>query len=446
MGAVQQARRALGRMLPRGRFLRRLTMLSGSFALGQVIVLASSPILTRLFSPEDFGIYAVFTALSGLLGAVLALRYEIAVPLAASEPEAANMAGVTLLLTAIGTLLCVPLVWYASDWLAAVTGMPALTKVLWLLPLTMALNGLAQFLNYWSVYRGTFRLNASSRVLQSLVQSVLQVVLGWLGSGPAGLVGGYGIAYGARAVNFAIRLPAADWRLLLSARLRPMLQLAVRHWRYPAFSAPSTLLQSCTQLLPAILLATLYGPAVAGWYGLGQRLIGLPVRLLGQAASQVFLGEMAQSSSREAFRLFRKASLTFFLLGLVIMAPLIVAGPQLFSVIFGEEWRTAGEITRLLVPLYLTRFVVTPISQTLNVYGKQSLHLLSSGLDATLLAASFVSAWTFELEPLTTVLLFSLGSSFAFLLYFWFAYRAARGVKPGRDGTLTVPPADRFVE
>lgn len=430
-------------MLPRGRFLRRLTMVSGSFALGQVIVLASSPILTRLFSPEDFGVYAVFTALSGLMGLVLALRYEIAVPLATSESEAANLAGVTLLLTALSTLLSIPLVWLVTDWLAALTGMPALTRVLWLLPLTMALSGLAQFLNFWSIYRGTFRLDASSRVLQSLVQSALQVFLGWIGSGPVGLVAGYGIAYGARTANFAIRLQPADWTLLRSARPRAMAHLAARHWRYPAFSAPSTLLQGCTQLLPAILLATLYGPAVAGWFGLGQRLIGLPVRLLGQAASQVFLGEMAARKGANGFQLFRKASLIFFTLGVAIMAPLVIAGPQLFAMIFGESWRTAGEITRLLVPLYLTRFVVTPISQTLNVYGRQSLHLLSSSLDALLLATSYAVAWTFRLEPLTTVLLFSFGSSLAFLLYFWFAYQAARGSLPGRPDARPNGPRDR---
>jgi O-antigen/teichoic acid export membrane protein len=88
-------------------------------------------------------------------------------------------------------------------------------------------------------------------------------------------------------------------------------------------------------------------------------------------------------------------------------------------------------MTRLLVPPYHTRFVVAPISQTLNVFGRQNLHLMSSGLDATTLATSFIVAWHFDLTPLTTILMFSLGSSVAFLLYYRFAYEAARGSSAG---------------
>ena len=429
----------LGRLskASRSRLIRRLGTLSGGMAIGQLVVLLTSPILTRLYDPDDFGLYAVFTALSGLLGAVLSLRYEIAIPLARTERQAADTAALSLVVALGLSLASVPLIWLGSDWLAQVTQMPGLTHILWLLPATMVLAGLAQFLNYWSVYRGTFRLNASSRIVQSVLQSALQVVLGALGAGPLGLVLGYAVAYGFRATNFILRLPRSDWALLRGARARAMRQLALEQWQYPALSAPSALLQNGTQLLPAVLLAALYGPAVAGWFGLGQRLIGLPVRLLGQAASQVFLGEIATSSRRDTFKLFKRASLAFLALGVGIMAPLLFAGPSLFALAFGEAWRTAGEITRLLVPLYLTRLVVAPVSQTLNAYGRQSQHLLTSGLSAAMLAGSFAIAWLYALEPLTTIFMFSVGSSLAYLLYFLLAYRAARSLANSQGEELS---------
>jgi lipopolysaccharide exporter len=83
-------------------------------------------------------------------------------------------------------------------------------------------------------------------------------------------------------------------------------------------------------------------------------------------------------------------------------------------------------MVRLLVPLYLARFVVTPVSQTLNVMGRQHLHLVSSSIDALLMLATFAAAWRLDLPPLTTVLLFSLGSTLAYALYFAFAWRVAR--------------------
>ena len=421
----------LGRLsqASRSRLIRRLGTLSGGMAIGQLVVLLTSPILTRLYDPDDFGLYAVFTA------TVRAARGRPVAALRDRHPPGPDRAAgrryaALSLVVALGlSLASVPLIWLGSDWLAQVTQMPGLTHILWLLPATMVLAGLAQFLNYWSVYRGTFRLNASSRIVQSVLQSALQVVLGVLGAGPLGLVLGYAVAYGVRASELH---PTPTSQGLAPAPRRAR-DGRCGNWRSsnggirPCLPHPRSC-RTATQLLPAVLLAALYGPAVAGWFGLGQRLIGLPVRLLGQAASQVFLGEIAISSRRDTFKLFKQASLAFLALGIVIMAPLLFAGPSLFALVFGEAWRTAGEITRLLVPLYLTRLVVTPVSQTLNAYGRQSQHLLTAGLSTAMLATSFVIAWLYALEPLTTVFMFSVGSSLAYLLYFWLAYRAARSL------------------
>ena len=116
------------------------------------------------------------------------------------------------------------------------------------------------------------------------------------------------------------------------------------------------------------------------------------------------------------------------------MAPLLIAGPTLFAAVFGEAWRNAGEMTRLLVPMYLARFVVTPVAQTLNVSGRQSQQLLVTSLAVAVLAISFVIAWRYKLEPLTTILIYGVGSSLTYLLYFCFAYRAARGLAKLADG------------
>jgi lipopolysaccharide exporter len=168
------------------------------------------------------------------------------------------------------------------------------------------------------------------------------------------------------------------------------------------------MLEAGTQLLPAVFLAVIYGPAVAGWFSLGQRLMGLPVRLVARAASQVFLSEAAQRDRAGVYRLFKRASLRFLALGVLGMAPLLAAGPTLFAWLFGEPWRPAGEIVQALVPLYLTRFVVTPVSQTLNIVGRQDLHLVSSSVDALSLVGCFGLAWWLHLPPVTSVLLYSL--------------------------------------
>jgi O-antigen/teichoic acid export membrane protein len=422
------------RLRPKSQFMRRLMMLSGSLAAGQAIMVAVSPLLTRLYDPEDFGLFAVFSALTGVIGVMMSLRYELGIPIARDDAEAADMAGLSFLIALGVSLLMVPLVWFGGERLAAATDLPGLAWLLWLLPLTVFAAGLGQLLSYWSVHRGTFRVNALSRFLQSATQAVLQVGFGALNTGAPGLVLGYAIAYFTRIANFALIMPRADWALLRGVRFGAMRRLAVANWHYAAYSAPSTLLLSATQLLPAVLLAMLYGPAVAGWFGLGQRLMGMPVRLLAQAASSVFLGEVVRLAPDAVYRLFKRASLRFLGLGLLGMGPLLVLGPELFAVAFGERWRPAGEMAQLLAPVHLVRFVVVPVSQTLNLFRRQHLHLFSSGLATATLALSFGAGWWLDLPPLATVALYSVGSTLAGLLYFANVWRVAR------ERAAAVPP------
>ena len=162
-------------LVPRGRFARRLAMLSSSFAAGQVLIVASMPILTRLNSPEDFGAYAVFTSLVGILGNVVCLRFEYGVPVGRNEKESARLMQLSILCCVGFSVLAVPAVYLGGDWLARVSDIPELAELLWLLPLSVIGLGSSQALSFWSVLRGTFRLNALSRVGQSLAQAVFQV-------------------------------------------------------------------------------------------------------------------------------------------------------------------------------------------------------------------------------------------------------------------------------
>ena len=419
------------------RFVRRLTTLSGGFVLGQLLILASSPILTRLFTPAEFGVYAVFTALTGIFGNVLSMRYELAVPIAKSDRDAAALAALAVFSVVASCALTVPIAWLGADWLARKTEMPELSSLLWAVPLTIVALSTAESASYWSVYRGTFGINATARLVQSAVQSALQVLFGLLGFAGGGMVMGYAAGYVVRVAFMAVSFSRADRLLLASPQWSAVIGNARRNWQYPAFSAPSALLEASTQLMLPIFLAMLFGPTMAGLFALGQRLMGLPIRLFAQAARQVFLGEAAEREPAAIFGLFKKASLLFFGLGVIGMAPVLFAGPTLFALLFGEPWRAAGEIVQLLVPLYLVRFVVTPVSQTLNILGRQKLHLVSSSVDMALMLTTFAATWLLDLPPMVAVLLFSLGSTAAYSLYFLLAWQVARHHRNA------LPPATR---
>jgi O-antigen/teichoic acid export membrane protein len=423
----------LGRLLPQGRFTRRLTMLSGGTMAGQLLLVACSPILTRLYGPEAFGVLAVFTALTTILGGLMTLCYLYAVPVCRDDEDALAMAAVAMGAVLLLDLLLVLVLALGGEPLAAWLGMPGFAALLWYAPFYLLFWGASLVLSHWSIRRGTYRRNALSSLVQFATQAGAQLGLGLLGGGAGALVLGYSLGPIARCLVFRRSFGPADRALLRALGWRRMRAQARAHRGYPLLTAPATLLESVASMLPAVLVAVLHGPVAAGWFGLGQRITGMPVRMLAEAGSNVFLGEIAQAERAAIYRLFRRTALRFTALGLVGMLPLLLAGPPLFALVFGEPWREAGIMVQLLVPLHLARFVVVPISQTLNVLGRQNLRLVASLLTTLALAASFALGAWLALSLRTTVALYSIGTTLAFLFFLaatWHVTRQAARAAP----------------
>ncbi len=411
--------------LLQGRFARRLTLLSGGTFIGQAILMLSSPVLTRLYTPEQFGALSVFTALSSMMIVVITLRYEYAVPVCREVGDALAVLAVScIVVTLLATLIGVA-VFIGGDAFADRLGLEGFESLIWLLPPMLWLWGLSLPLSAWSVRQGSFRLNAASSLGQFAVQAVAQVALGLAGGGAGSLVLGYAMGPVPRLAALSRALSAADRARMFKLPWARIWAAAREHWRYPVFSGSSSLLQSASQMLPAVFIAALYGPVAAGLFGLTQRIMGAPVRMLSEAASQVYLGEIGRADGVYIYRLFKRTAGAFLVAGLLGAAPLVLAGPSLFAFAFGEPWREGGGLVQLLVPIYVARFVVVPVSQTLNVMGRQHLHLVASLLNMLALAVSFGLGATLALPMTATVLLYSAGSTAAFLFYLGAAWHAA---------------------
>ncbi len=433
-------RERLLRLLPRGRFARRLAWLSGGTLFGQLILLAAMPLITRLFTPEDFGLFGVLSALNGIFGLVMAGRYEFAIPLADKDDEAAALVVLAGVVTLFLTLLSLLLVWALGDALAQLTGMPALVPLLWLVPPILLATGLGHPLEYWSIRRGTLRLNGFSRVVQFGGQAASQAGLGVAGTGALGLTLGYGLGYLGRFIVFLVTLSRADRAAMKAARPSQIRGLAWSHRYYPTYSSGSSLLKSTTLFLPTILFAMLYGPAVAGAFNLAQRILTVPVRFLSTSASQAFLAEAAQRPAAGVMRLFIRTVPRFLALGCVGMAPILLAGPDLFVLLFGEPWRDAGGFAQALVAVQLARFITMPVSQAFNVFGRQDLDFTTSLLNGLALVVSFCLIGWFELTAFTAVLLYSLATALSQLATLSLAWRTTRHAAANAVTAGSSPP------
>ncbi len=352
---------------PGGAFARHVLTLASGTAIAQVILVLATPVLTRLYTPTDYGTLAVYSSTLTVLLVLASLRYEAAIPLPEDEDVAGSLLALTLFVLAGMVILVALLVWLAGDAFVASANAERLRPYLWLLPVGLLGAGTYQALSYWAIRRRAFGRIARTKLTQGAGQVVSQVGLGLLKLGAPGLLIGDVIG----------RVAGGGGLALLASRDRPFAQVtraslaaaATRYRRFPLLTTWSGLLNVGSLQLPSLMFSASFGAAAAGFYALSYKMLVLPTMLVAQAVGQVFLAR-ASSLSREPERLRRLTegtALALFACGLPVFAAVGLGGPQLFATVMGSQWEQAGRYAQALAPWFVVWLVSSPLGGLLSV-------------------------------------------------------------------------------
>ena len=131
-------------------FVSNVLKLTSGSVIAQGLGILVAPILTRLFAPEAFGVAALFASITGIIGVVACLRYELSIMLPKTDDEAANLFGVSVFFVLVVTGISAFVILFAGDRIAQLLNSPYLSKYLWLVPPTVFLSGVFLALNYWN--------------------------------------------------------------------------------------------------------------------------------------------------------------------------------------------------------------------------------------------------------------------------------------------------------
>lgn len=409
-------------LVPKTRFARSVSVLAGGTAAGQAVVVLASPLLTRLYTPEDFGLFAVFAALLGILGVIASLRYQLAIPLPESDEKAARVAVLSLLVVLGMTLASAVIVVLFGKPLAHALNTPALAQYFWLLPPGLFLLGVYQVLNYWAIRTRAFSAIARTKLTQSAGMTAVQ--LGAFALGPVALLLGriVGQAAGALTLLKISVLPCRE--AFADVQFHEVVQAANRYRRFPIYSTWGGVFNTAGTQLPPLLFAALFSPAVAGIYLLAARVLGMPMQLLGKAIADVFF-----SSAADARRTGALGNLVCRIHGKlahVAMPPVLILallGPELFEWVFGAAWRDAGVFAQWMAPMVYATFVTSPISTLTSVLEKQ-VHAVVFQVGLLSMRATGLLVGALHDSILLAVVLFSLGTFLAKSGFLLWAYRA----------------------
>lgn len=334
--------------------------MSGS-AVAQAVGFLLAPVISRLFSPEDFGVFGAFGALTGVIAAFVTLDYSQAIML----PKRREDAGQVFILSCLATLgvsfLCLAVCLIVPGWFMGLIKTPS-GWLLVLLVLAVLVGGLNASFQAWCVRTKAFRQASASQVVRGFSSNGLQVGLGSLQAGAPGLVLSSVLAEILAGINL-LRVVRADLReFVRSVCWERVKALAWEYRDFPAYSATQNTLNAVSAGLPVLLLTYYSGIAVAGAYAFGMRMMSAPMNLVLSALRQVLFQRASQyqHEERPLLPLFFKATAGLFGIGVFPVLILVRWSAELFAWIFGAEWQAAGELSRYIAVWLLFVFCALP--------------------------------------------------------------------------------------
>lgn len=410
MGIVKRARAALARP---DSLRADLLVQSGGTIISQLVPVAISPLLTRIFSPADFGLYGTIVSISAIVAIFITLRIDHGVMVAGSDEEAKGVAVLSLVLAIAGACTFAVL----STLFLAIIGMLKPDQLLiWAVfsPLAGLFAAMMRTLTLFGNRLKAFSVVSRARIVQAVCIGVASLMLGYLGMSSYGLI----LALLAGNLLYVLMLGRRLWPPV-AIDLGTSVSLLRANGRFISFSLPADLVNTLSTRIPFIVFPSLYGLEQTGYLTLAYRVIATPARFVGTAIGEVFYSHAAREYERTGacWRPARKIALLLGALGLTGFSLLFVLAPWLFTFVFGEEWRLAATFTQILTPILLVNFIVSPLSVVFYIAARQKDDLLwqVAFLAATALAC-FTGIWVGG--AVGSLIAYSVAGAVLYLIYF----------------------------
>ncbi|WP_293921568.1 lipopolysaccharide biosynthesis protein [Metasolibacillus sp.] len=341
------------------KIVKNISILMTGTVVAQLIPILLSPILTRLYSPKEFGMLAVFISITSILTVFANLRLDVAI-LSAHENEKTPLKNISLAVTTILTIMISLILIVFSSFFKEMFSGINYNFILFFGPLFFILFGTMQLATYIANDESQYHLISKSKVDKNISMTFIQIILGIFKTGVLGLIAG---------VVFSILFPIYRLRKGIfrkEGKTPDKLNyffILKKYKRYPLVSANTAVMDKIATESPILMMNKYQDSSLIGFYELARRTIFLPLTFISTSVSQVYLKQITEENDYK-----KNVKLTLIILGGLVLISIVIApififgGEPLFAFIFGEEWRVVGEYSEILIFPFLIRFVISPLS------------------------------------------------------------------------------------
>lgn len=352
-----------------------LTLMMGT-TIAQAIPIAITPILTRLYTPSDFGLLSLFVAITSILGSIANGRYEVAIMLPEKDEDAMNVAAFSLLIVMIFTIVLLILAIFLNTQITNLIGNEQIRFWIYFVPFVVLMMGLFNSLNYLNIRKKLYTDIAKANVYKATASAFVQSGVGFVKSGVTGLITGQILSQ--VIANYRLALNTQQNYDFSKVKKTEIKRLAKRYIGFPKFSMWGILANSLAYNLTNILISIYYTVSTLGFYSLAQRMLGMPASLIGSSIGEVYFQEATKEKQEtgKAINTFNRTAKKLFILSAVIFTPLYFILPTVFGIVLGAEWTIVGEYGQIILPFVATQFIAASLSNTNIIFEKQKISLI----------------------------------------------------------------------
>lgn len=352
-----------------------LKLVSGNI-IAQIVGIILIPVITRVYTPEDYGVLQLFISISSIITIFSCLSYQLAIMLPKEDEESINIVALCIILTIIVSITSGILLLFFSMEIGELLNSPEISSNLLFIPVVVLLSGFFSIFSYYMTRKKYFGTIATAQVTNLITRNIVQISAGIYNPTSLGLIAGLIIGNFSSLLIF-IKTIKNEYHLFKSITFSAIKSQAIRYKRFPLFTSWSTTANTISNQITPMILAFYFNSTIVGYYSLANMIIFFPMSFIGQAIAQVFFQIASEEKNKtgDIKPIVRSIQQRLISFGMFPMFVLIIMGPFIFSQILGSQWAEAGIYAGILAPWTLLVFIASPLSTIFCILEKQTIDL-----------------------------------------------------------------------
>jgi O-antigen/teichoic acid export membrane protein len=355
------ASRLFSSIFLRSELMKSASVLISGTILAQLVSILLQPLIRRLFSPSDFGVFTVYMSIVGICAIFGSLKYDDAIVLPRSDKESINLLGLSLILNLTINIIIFIAFICAGKNLISFFNLPAdfPAAVLLVIPLGVFLSSSYSALNSWLIRKRKYVAVSVNKLVRRSFEGISQVSVAFFKQSN-GLIYSdiIGQAANVATVSIQVRRNKLNLNLLSWQKIRYVIK---KYSEFPKFNLLPALMSTCSYLLPPIFVNKYFSSESAGFFDLAKMVLSIPLAFIAASFSSVLLQRISEKFNNKE-SIVKDLKPVFYIV-LVISALEIFAisiwGESIFNIAFGKQWNYSGTISRILVWSFAVNFMIS---------------------------------------------------------------------------------------